>query len=308
MLMLNRRSRTATAIVGHWNRDGLAAMSDEKLQKVLARAGYGSRREMEQWISAGRVSVNGNVATLGDRVTDTDRLLVDGHLVSERRRTARKRTRVLMYHKPAGEICARRDPEGRRTVFESLPGIRDGRWVMVGRLDFNTSGLLLFTSDGELANRLMHPSAELEREYAVRILGEVDRGVINQLLEGVELEDGPARFTHIERAGGDGANQWFRVTLMEGRYREVRRLWESQNLRVSRLSRVRFGPLTLPRSLRAGHWMELDRDALQLLGVRDSEEQRAPTRAPANRRRNPSRRGAPAKKSPRPARRPTRPR
>ena len=242
-------------------------MDDEKLQKVLARAGYGSRRELERWIEAGRISVNGRIATLGDRVSEHDVLRVDGHPVSERRSTARKRIRVLMYNKPAGEICARKDPEGRPTVFESLPGIRDGRWVMVGRLDFNTTGLLLFTSDGELANRLMHPSANIEREYAVRVLGEVTKSIVSNLLEGVELEDGPARFTRIQPAGGEGANQWFHVTLLEGRYREVRRLWESQGLTVSRLSRIRFGPLTLPRTLRGGKWEELDSSALELLGV-----------------------------------------
>ncbi len=279
-------------------------MDDEKLQKVLARAGYGSRRELERWIQAGRVSVNGRVATLGDRVGEHDVLRVDGHTVSDRRRTARKPIRVLMYNKPAGEICARKDPEGRPTVFEALPGIRDGRWVMVGRLDFNTTGLLLFTSDGELANRLMHPSAEIEREYAVRVLGEVNKSVIKNLLDGVRLEDGIARFSRVEAVGGEGANQWFHVTLSEGRFREVRRLWESQNLTVSRLSRVRFGPLRLPRTLRGGKWQELDASELALLGVENEASD-----APASRKRSsPSRsttgkgaRPASARSRPRPS-------
>ena len=238
-------------------RDPATSAASEKLQKVLARAGLGSRRELEGWISSGRVSVNGKTASLGERVTLHDKLRVDGHLLNDQARAAKK-VRMLMYHKPAGEVSARRDPEGRRTVFESLPGIRNGRWVMVGRLDIATCGLLLFTSDGELANYLMHPSSEIEREYAVRVLGEPDAAAMKAITEGVMLDGQLARFSSVVRGGGEGANQWYRVTLAEGRYREVRRLWESQGLVVSRLIRVRYGVLELPRELRAGQWLELD--------------------------------------------------
>ena len=242
----------------------MTATADEKLQKVLARAGFGSRRELERWIVDGRVSVNGRRATLGDRVTPHDKVRVDGVVVNEQARR-QGRTRVLAYHKPGGEICARRDPEGRRTVFESLPGVRDGRWVMVGRLDVGTSGLLLFTSNGELAHRLMHPSTGLEREYAVRVFGQPDASALKALTEGVELDGQKAKFETLRHAGGEGANQWYHVTLTEGRYREVRRLWETQGLVVSRLIRVRYGHLQLPQTLKAGRWMELDEETIATL-------------------------------------------
>ncbi len=229
----------------------------EKLQKVLARAGFASRRELEGWIKDGRVSVNGKVATLGDRVEESDLIRVDGKPVSAQRREA-PRTRVLRYHKPVGEVCTRSDPEGRATVFDHLPPLRNGRWISVGRLDLNTSGLMLFTNDGELANRLMHPAQTIEREYAVRVLGEVDKETLKRLEEGVQLEDGPARFERIFFAGGEGANRWYHVVISEGRNREVRRLWESQEITVSRLQRVRFGKMTLPRRLRPGRWEELE--------------------------------------------------
>jgi 23S rRNA pseudouridine2605 synthase len=229
----------------------------EKLQKVLARAGMGSRREVEQWIAAGRVSVNGSIVTLGARVEDDDKIRVDGKLI---RVTAAEEStcRVIMYHKPEGEVCTRNDPESRRTVFESLPKIGSGRWVAVGRLDLNTSGLMLFTNDGELANRLMHPSFQIEREYAVRVFGDVTDEKLRNLKKGVKLEDGMAKFDKILVKGGEGINQWFYVTLSEGRNREVRRLWESQELKVSRLIRVRYGALVLPRQLPQGTWRELD--------------------------------------------------
>ncbi|MEM7020947.1 MAG: 23S rRNA pseudouridine(2605) synthase RluB [Pseudomonadota bacterium] len=224
----------------------------EKLQKVLARAGLGSRREMETWISAGRVVVNKKAAKLGDRVDiDNDEIVVDNrklHLKS----TAKQLPQVLCYHKPEGEVCSRSDPEGRPTIFQKLPRIRHGRWVGVGRLDINTSGLMLLTDSGELANQLMHPSNEIEREYAVRVLGDVDGLMLENLLKGVDLEDGPARFKRITDAGGPGANHWYHVILTEGRQREVRRLWESQGVKVSRLMRIRYGIVNLPAGLKQG--------------------------------------------------------
>lgn len=237
---------------------------DEKLQKVLAAQGLGSRREMERWIESGRVKVNGRKATIGDRVSDKDKIMVDGKPVDVKRAATRRR-RVLAYNKPEGEVATRNDPEGRPTVFDHLPKLHGERWIVVGRLDLNTSGLLLFTNDGEVANRLMHPSAEIEREYACRILGNVDDAVLKRLQEGVLLDDGIARFTNIRVQGGRGANRWFSVTLREGRNREVRRLWESQDLTVSRLKRVRYGHVAIPSLLRAGDWLELgkaDVDAL----------------------------------------------
>ena len=229
----------------------------ERIQKLLARAGYGSRREIEQWIVAGEVLVNGKLAHLGQQISAQDKVSWRGkslHLESRLQATPK----VILYHKTAGEVCTRTDPDGRPTVFENLPRIKQGRWVMVGRLDVNTDGLLLFTTDGELANRLMHPSSEIEREYATRVLGEVDAEMLNRLQMGVELEDGPAKFLRITDAGGEGANHWYHVVLAEGRNREVRRLWESQDVRVSRLIRIRYGHIMLPRHLRGGHYEELD--------------------------------------------------
>lgn len=218
-----------------------------RIQKRLADAGLGSRRAIEGWIAEGRVRVNGRVAQLGDRVTDRDVVQVDGrHVRLGESASGSGLPRVLIYHKPAGEVCTRSDPEGRPTVYDALPPAGRGRWIGVGRLDVTTSGLLLFTDDGELANRLMHPSHAIEREYAVRLRGELDGATAERLLAGVELEDGPARFLDIREGGGTGANQWVHVVLCEGRNREVRRLFESQGLDVSRLIRVRFGPLGLP--------------------------------------------------------------
>jgi len=242
----------------------------EKLQKVLARAGFGSRREIEDWIREGRVKVNGKPAQLGDRVGDADRLTVDGRNVHPGK-LRRKRSRVIVYHKPVGKVCSRRDPEGRPTIFEDLPRLQGGRWISVGRLDLNTSGLLLLTTDGELANRLMHPAQAVEREYAVRVLGEVTPAMLHNLERGVVLEDGPACFDAIRDAGGEGANHWYHVILREGRNREVRRLWESQGVQVSRLQRVRFGPISLPRWQKPGRWEDLDEQAVarlqQLVGL-----------------------------------------
>ncbi|PVZ84788.1 23S rRNA pseudouridine(2605) synthase RluB [Serratia sp. S1B] len=238
----------------------------EKLQKVLARAGHGSRREIETIIEAGRVSVDGKVAKLGDRVelSSSLKIRLDGHIVSLKE-SEEAVCRVLAYYKPEGELCTRSDPEGRPTVFERLPKLRGSRWVAVGRLDVNTSGLLLFTTDGELANRLMHPSREVEREYAVRVFGQIDDEKIKQLSRGVQLEDGPAAFRTISFQGGEGLNQWYNVTLTEGRNREVRRLWEAVGVQVSRLIRVRYGDIDLPKGLPRGGWAELDLKAINYL-------------------------------------------
>ncbi|HYN76414.1 MAG TPA: pseudouridine synthase [Lamprocystis sp. (in: g-proteobacteria)] len=249
----------------------------ERLQKVLAEQGLGSRREIEAWIRIGRVRINGQVAQLGDRVTPLDRVRVDGQEV--RRRAARPEdTQIIAYHKPEGEMVTRRDPEGRPTVFRHLPRPKTGRWIAVGRLDINTSGLILFTTDGELANRLMHPSREMEREYAVRILGRVPDGTLERLTTGITLEDGPAHFDAVSARGGTGANTWYHVVLKEGRNREVRRLWEAADCQVSRLIRVRYANVELGRRLFPGNWRPLDdeerKTLLALAGM--EQEQRRP--------------------------------
>lgn len=236
----------------------------ERIQKLLARAGYGSRREIERWIEAGDLQVNGQAASLGQQIEVTDKVVLRGQVLRLASRLSAT-PKVLMYHKRSGEVATRHDPEGRPTVFDSLPRIQQGRWVMIGRLDVNTDGLLLFTTDGELANKLMHPSSEIEREYAVRVLGNVDADMLKRLQEGVELEDGPANFMRIQDAGGEGANHWYHVVLAEGRNREVRRLWESQGVKISRLIRIRYGAITLPRYLRHGHHQELDTKAQRKL-------------------------------------------
>lgn len=231
------------------------AFEPVRLQKALADSGFGSRRELEEWIIAGRVSVNGQPADIGQKVGPTDRIKVNGKLVNLK--FSDRAPRVLIYHKPEGEIVSRDDPEGRPSVFESLPNLRKGRWIAIGRLDFNTSGLLLFTDNGALANRLMHPRFGLEREYAVRILGELSEEQQKQLQQGVMLEDGEARFDTLVDGGGEGSNHWYRVTLSEGRNREVRRMFEALGLTVSRLMRVRYGVVNLPRQLRRGAWAEM---------------------------------------------------
>lgn len=238
--------------------------NDEKLQKVLARFGLGPRRRMEEWIAAGRVSVNGLVAKLGDRVSGTDRLAVDGEPLRVPG-WVRPRLRVLRYHKPVGELTTRQDPQGRPTVFDRLPRLRGSRWIAVGRLDYNTEGLLLLTNDGDLANALMHPRAEVEREYAVRVLGEVNDAQRQQLLAGVELDDGSAHFLSLQEAGGEGVNRWYHVTLAEGRNREVRRLFEAVGLTVSRLLRVRYGIIGMPRHLKVGYFEDLPEEELAAL-------------------------------------------
>jgi len=229
----------------------------ERLQKLLAAAGHGSRRQIEAWIEAGRLSINGRTARLGDRARAADHIELDGKVLALKEVGARPR--VLLYHKPDGEMVTRSDPEGRPTVFQRLPPIAGGKWVAVGRLDINTAGLLLLTDSGELANRLMHPRYEVEREYAVRVLGALRPEERERLLTGVALEDGIGRFDTLEPSGAaEGANRWYRVTLREGRNREVRRLFEAVGHTVSRLLRVRYGPVELPRDLRPGRYLELD--------------------------------------------------
>ena len=233
----------------------------ERLQKLLAAAGLGSRREIESWIAAGRLSVNGATAKLGAKAGPADTIELDGKRVALK--AAAARPRVLLYHKPEGEMVTRSDPGGRPTVFERLPDIPGGKWVAVGRLDINTAGLLLLTDSGELANQLMHPRYEVEREYAVRVLGELKPEERRRLLEGVALEDGMGRFDRLEPSGAaEGANRWYRVVLREGRNREVRRLFEAVGRKVSRLLRVRYGPVSLPRDLKPGRWIELDAESV----------------------------------------------
>lgn len=244
-------------------RDLTAEDDAPKLHKVLAEAGLGSRRDMEELIIAGRVSVNGEPAHIGQRILPTDQVRINGKLIQ--RKISKRPPRVLVYHKPAGEIVSTNDPEGRPSVFEHLPGIKAGKWLAVGRLDFNTEGLLLFTTSGDLANRLMHPRYGIEREYAVRTLGELEEGMRQKLLAGIELEDGVAQFSKIADGGGEGVNRWYRVVINEGRNREVRRMFESVGLTVSRLIRTRYGALTLPSSLKRGRWEELDEHAVRNL-------------------------------------------
>lgn len=236
----------------------------ERIQKVLARMGLGSRREIESWIKDERIKVNGKLARPGDVITSNDRVELDKRQIKFPKK-ADTRIKVIIYHKPAGEICTRKDAQGRTTVFSKLPRLKGARWVSIGRLDINTSGLLLFTNDGDLANRLMHPSSNIDREYAVRVIGRVDEAMLKQLQKGVELEDGPAHFSDIVDSGGDGANHWYHVTLMEGRNHEVKRLWESQGVKVSRLMRVRFGPIILSRRSRPGSVTELEGKDLDAL-------------------------------------------
>ena len=236
----------------------------ERIQKVLARGGVGSRREIESWIAEGRFKLNGVAVKLGDRLKAGDYLQLNERVVHWEK-FAIQPTRVLLYHKPTGEVVTRRDPEGRPVVFTQLPTLTTARWISVGRLDINTSGLLLVTNNGELANRLMHPSTEVEREYAVRILGDISDATLEKLKQGVELEDGKAKFDAIRFFGGEGANKWYHVIVSEGRNRLVRRLWESQEVVVSRLMRVRYGPVVLPERLKACTFYELTDKELDLL-------------------------------------------
>ena len=266
----------------------------EKLQKVLARAGLGSRREVERWIADGRLMIDNKVATIGDRVSGEEKIKLDGRVLSLSSSQA-KPTRVIAYHKTMGTVCSRSDPEYDKTVFDDFPKIRAGRWVLVGRLDVNTTGLLLATTDGELANRLMHPKYEVRREYAVRVYGEVTPEMINNMLKGVELEDGLARFDSVTAQGGEGRNLWFTVTLHEGRNREVRRIWESQGVQVNRLVRNSFGPIRISRRLKKGQYEELEDN--QINALYEAVNMKLPTTESAKRDAKPKRAKVSRKKS-----------
>lgn len=244
----------------------------QKLQKVLAQTGLGSRRDMELLISGGRVTVNGEVATIGARVGAADQIKVSGRIVHAH--AASRLPRVLLYHKPEGEIASRDDPRGRPSVFERLPALSGAKWISIGRLDFNTCGLLMFTTSGELANRMMHPRFEIEREYAVRIMGKLQQEHLQALMQGVELDDGPARCERVDLRGGEGANQWCHVVLKEGRNRIVRRLFEKLGFIVSRLMRVRYGPVELPSRVKRNQCYELTgEETRRLLDWLDSAQQ-----------------------------------
>lgn len=249
----------------------------QRLHKLLALAGLGSRRDMETLIASGRVTINGKVATVGAGVTEHDVVRIDSRPV--RLPFEPELPQVLLYHKPEGEIVSQDDPEGRATVFEKLPKVKQGKWIAIGRLDMNTSGLLIFTTSGDLANRFMHPRYEVEREYAVRIFGELTEGQMTQLTEGIELEDGPANFDSIRSNGGEGANHWYQVILREGRNREVRRLFEAFQLPVSRLMRVRFGPVNLPPRVKRGQMLKLEqKQVVELLEWAGLEAPKGPLR------------------------------
>ena len=252
-----------------------------KLHKVLAEAGLGSRRDMEDLIVAGRVSVNGEPAHIGQRILPSDAVRINGKLIQ--RKVSTKPPRVLVYHKPAGEIVSADDPEGRPSVFDRLPTMKAGKWLAVGRLDFNTEGLLIFTTSGDLANRLMHPRYNIDREYAVRTLGELEEGMRQKLLAGVELDDGNASFTKIADGGGEGINKWYRVVIGEGRNREVRRMFEAVGLTVSRLIRTRYGAMTLPSSLKRGRWEELEENDVRAFMTAFGVEKKGDKVAPDSR-------------------------
>lgn len=260
-----RKKAPASNVIGAGLVSALVPLSADthKLQKLLAQAGLGSRREMEELIAAGGATINGKVAAIGARAGPHDVVRVGKRTIHFKSET--RLPRVVLYHKPEGEIVSQDDPEGRPSVFDNLPQLRSSKWISIGRLDYNTSGLLIFTTDGELANRLMHPRFEVEREYTVRIMGRLTPEVAAQLTTGIELDDGLAKFDHLSDQGGEGSNRWYRVILKEGRNREVRRMFEAAGMMVSRLMRVRFGPINLPPRLKRGKWMELDEAEIKRL-------------------------------------------
>lgn len=237
----------------------------ERIQKLLAARGLGSRRQIERFIKDGRLTIDGKPATLGQQITGLERIMLDGKIINLAAAPP-KHHRFIAYHKPVGVVSSRSDPDGRPTVFEQLPKLRGQRWISVGRLDVNSCGLILFTTDGELANALMHPSSQIQREYAVRVFGEPQEEAIKQLVKGVQLDDGPARFEDVVYSGGEGANRWFHVVLVEGRKREIRRLWEAVGMKVNRLLRVRYGPVVLERrDLQPGAFRDLTREEIDKL-------------------------------------------
>ena len=235
-----------------------------RIHKVLAEHGHGSRRGIEQLIKQNKVEVNGKIAKIGQLVSEKDSFKIEGKSIFLKPKD-QKDIRILIYNKKVGEVSSRRDPENRPTIFDNLPRLNSGRWVSVGRLDINTSGLILFTNNGELANKLMHPSSLIEREYVARIHGLVTRKIVQKLVDGVKLEDGLARFTDVQEGKKGKTNQWFAMVIMEGRTREVRRLWESQNLQVSRLKRVRYGDIFLPANLKQGSYKELSKGEVKVI-------------------------------------------
>ena len=249
----------------------MSKFESERIQKVLANAGYGSRRQLEELIKQGRIKVNSKIANLGDKISSTDRVILNGKRIKIDGPSSTE-LKIIAYNKPAGEICTRKDKVGRKTVFERLPDLKGERWVNIGRLDINTSGLILFTTNGNLANKLMHPSSDIEREYAVRVLGTATETQLHALQTGIKIDDAIAAFNKIVDMGGEGTNHWYDVIIKEGRNREVRRLWESQGLKVSRLIRVRFGPYKLPRNKKTGVWWELSsRECARLIEVAGME-------------------------------------